>query len=106
MDRGAWPTTNHGVKRELDTTERLNDKSPLTWSQDQPSESFQIRVYFLLLYLYMSPRLVLCFIPWLRIIHTLQTASALTAGRLQRVEGEGRWRVGWSPCLLSRSLGL
>ena len=25
MDRGAWPATVHGVARELDTTQRLNN---------------------------------------------------------------------------------
>ena len=25
MDRGAWPATVHGVRKELDTTELLNN---------------------------------------------------------------------------------
>ena len=28
MDRGAWWATVHGVAKELDTTERLNNKTP------------------------------------------------------------------------------
>ena len=31
MDRGAWPATVHGVAKELDMTEQLDNKTTLYW---------------------------------------------------------------------------
>ena len=34
MNRGAWQATVHGVKEELDTTERLNNNEKFVVNED------------------------------------------------------------------------
>ena len=114
MDRGAWWATVHGVERKLDMTERLNDKLPLTWSQDQPSESFQIGIYFLLLYLYLKPASVeplragrvylslpVIALPWVDLVSEIRSlltpSGAVSVSPLLDPECLEGWAFAWSP---------
>ena len=38
MDRGAWQATDHGVAKELDTTERLNNNNKLSPEERRSSK--------------------------------------------------------------------
>ena len=38
MDRGAWQVTDHGVAKELDTTERLNNNNKLSPEERRSSK--------------------------------------------------------------------
>ena len=41
MDRGVWQTTVHGLARELDMTERLNNREKIEY-EDRGRDYFQV----------------------------------------------------------------